>query len=223
MNVKLSMANISLRKSAAGLSVVLWLLLCVSCATSNKYMVCREVRDGGRFVKFDTAYVSGRSLQDRWVLDSLESAGVARQSDSLIIWMTEWKRFFPPDRTRICVKSDSTYYHVWLNSWVGMDVSIYLPERGLWYDSKNPEEFRAVGLHPFVEKIALNWDLKSVRRFLEICPCDGNYSCSLIRVVTDKGKIKRWDEYKFADISYCDDARKYLDSIPSMNDKILTR
>lgn len=48
-------------------------------------MVCSEIREDCRFCGFDTAYVSARSLKDKWVLDSLRSAGLTGLSDTPVI------------------------------------------------------------------------------------------------------------------------------------------
>ncbi len=52
---------------------------------SRNYMVCSEIREDCRFCGFDTAYVSARSLKDKWVLDSLRSAGLTGLSDTPVI------------------------------------------------------------------------------------------------------------------------------------------
>ena len=78
-----------------------------SCVTSRNYMVCSEIREDCRFAGFDTAYVSARSLKDKWVPDSLRSAGLTGLSDTLVICIYDRPRFFPPKHTRICVKSAS--------------------------------------------------------------------------------------------------------------------
>lgn len=82
-------------------------MLAVSCAPAKNCMICTEVRDDGCFAGFDTAYVSARSLKDKWVPDSLRSAGLTGLSDTLVICIYDRPRFFPPRHTRICVKSDS--------------------------------------------------------------------------------------------------------------------
>lgn len=179
-------------------------MLAVSCAPEKNCMICTEVRDDGRFAGFDTTYVSVRSLKDKWVLDSLERVGVTNLSDTLIICFFEGKRFFPPERATMFIKSDSTVIDVTLNSWYGPKVFYYDARADIWYRPDGT----VCGTWPdypelYITKVVFPWDITALERLLRECTVFRKAtSCKIIRLVRSGKKIKRWDEYKFANLNF---------------------
>ncbi len=178
-------------------------MLAVSCAPEKNCMICTEVRDDGRFAGFDTTYVSVRSLKDKWVLDSLKSAGVTYLSDTLIICFSEGKTYFPPRLEGIDVKYDSTYVSAGFNEWHGWRVSYYDAIADIWYKADGTW----LRMHDPIEEIfadvAFKWDIKTLEQLLKRRTVirKGAYS-KFVRLVRKDNKIKQWDEYIFHPIEY---------------------
>ena len=173
-------------------------MLAVSCAPEKNCMICTEVRDDGRFAGFDTTYVSVRSLKDKWVLDSLKSAGVTYLSDTLIICFLDGKIFFPPRVDWLTVKSDSTYIIAVFNEWRGHKVTYYDAIADILYRADGTLLPKDDSMEEFFTEVASRWDIKTIEQLLKEHKIirKGVYS-KLVRLVRKDNKIKQWDEYVF--------------------------
>lgn len=183
-------------KGFTALFAALFLVLTASCVSRKECLVCDEVTEGYRFVRFDSAFVSCNSLRDIWVLDSLRTAVPRPLGDTLIIF-SRLSCSAVSNTANMLVKSDSKYISL---SYRPTRVPSYVPEVE-YYDSfpyTRPED-------SLMEQAVFLWNidtLKSILEYQSTVPKSEMDDCMMIRLVTKRNRIVRWEEYRFMDPFY---------------------
>lgn len=176
-------------RHTTALFAALFLVLTASCVSRKNCLVCDEVTEGYRFVRFDSAYAESKKLRDRWILDSIRSAVTVPLGDTLIILENRGINY-PP---MFDIKSGPEYILVSYD--YNDSIPAYIPV--VRYYDRLPVYYPGDTLF---KSTVFNWDIARLKRLLRCREEPMQSDCILIRVVTRNNRIIDWEEYRFDDV-----------------------